>query len=125
MFTRCAVVAVAGLILATTATATSPPRFKLKPGWTKARALANTEMLTNGMAGFSFSRCWVSDGNARLGWRHDSCVGNFSNGGTGRFKVVYTPVSCTKERIVTTVPGLPIQRRIAILSSRSAFRIAC
>jgi len=125
MFTRCAVAAVAGLILATTAAATSPPRFKLKPGWTKARAVANTEMLMNRTEGFSFARCWVSDGNARIGWRHDSCVGNSSQGGTGRFKVVYTPVSCSRERIVTTVPGFPVQRRIGILSRHSAFRIAC
>jgi hypothetical protein len=125
LFTRCAVAAVAGLILATTAAATSPPRFKLKSGWTKARALANTEMLTNRMGGFSFARCWVSDGNARIGWRHDNCVGSYSNGGTGRFKVVYTPVSCTKERIVLTVPGLPTQPRIGSLSVHSAFRIAC
>jgi hypothetical protein len=125
MFTRCAVAAMAALILATAAAATSPPRFKLRPGWTKARALANTEMLTNRTNGFSFARCWVSDGNAKIGWRHDSCVGNTSNGGTGRFKVVYTPVSCTKERVVITIAGLPTQRRIGILSMNSAFRIAC
>jgi hypothetical protein len=125
VFTRCALAILAGLTLATTAAATSPPRFKLKPGWTKARALRNTETLTNRAAGFSFARCWVSDGNAQLGWRHDNCVGNYANGGTGRFKVVYTPVSCTKERVVITVPGLPIQRKIGILSMNSAFRIAC
>jgi hypothetical protein len=122
---RRALAVVAVLTLAASAGATNPPRFKLKPGWTKARALANTATLTNRTPGFSGSQCWVSGGNAQLGWRHDSCVGNYASGGTGRFKVVYTPVSCSKERVVITVPGLLTQRRIGSLSTRSAFRIAC
>jgi hypothetical protein len=39
--------------------------------------------------------------------------------------VVYTPISCTKVRVVTTVPGFPTRRRIGSLSMSSAFRIAC
>jgi hypothetical protein len=125
MLTRVALTGLAVLALVTTAGATNSPRFKLKPGWTKARALANTATLTNRTPGFSGSQCWVSDGNARLGWRHNSCIGIYENGGTGRFKVVYTPISCTKERVVITVPGLVTQRKIGSLSRRSAFRIAC
>lgn len=125
MLTRCAVAGVVALILATTATATSLPRFKLKPGWTKKQALANTTTLTNRMGGFSGALCWMSLGDAQRGWRHGNCVGNYANGGTGRFKVVYTPVSCTSELIVITVPGLPTQRKVRSLSLSSAFRIAC
>ena len=126
MLTRFALTGLAALALVTTAGATSPPRFKLKPGWTKARALTYIETKANRTAGFSGADCWVSDGNARLGWRHGNCVGNYTYGGTPyRVKVVYTPVSCTKERVVLMIPGAPSQRKIVTPPQDGGFRIAC
>jgi hypothetical protein len=123
---RFALAGLAAVALVTTAGATNTLRFKLKPGWTKARALAYTETKANRTAGFSGADCWLSDGNRRLGWRHGNCVGNYTYGGTPyRFKVVYTPISCTKEQFVLTIPGVSSQRKIVTPPRDGGFRIVC
>jgi hypothetical protein len=124
--TKLLLTTLAAVGLTATAGASTPPRFKLKPGWTKARALAYTETKANRTAGFSGADCWLSDGNGRIGWRHGNCVGNYSYAGTTyRFKAVYTPVSCTKERVVITVPGTAAQHKITSPPRDGGFRIAC
>jgi len=127
MLTRFALVALAGLALATpTLAATSAPRFKLKQRWTLRGALTNVERKTNRIAGFSAADCWLSDGNARLGWRHGHCVGNVTyQGRVYRYKTLFTPVSCRRERVVITIPGLTTQRKTVIAPKAGGFRIEC
>lgn len=124
--TRLVRTALAALVLATTAAAASPPRFKLKPRWSKVGALANAERRVNRAVGFSAADCWMSDGDARVGWRHGNCIGKYTYGATTyRFRAVYTPVSCTRERAVITVPGIASQRKVVRAPRAGGFRIAC
>jgi hypothetical protein len=105
---------IAVLALAGTASASTTPRFKLKPGITQAHAVAKLERHVNRMPGFSSADCWMSDGNARIGWRHGSCVGTYSAGlATYRFKATFTPLSCTKIRGVFVAPGMKTERGVS------------
>jgi hypothetical protein len=107
---RTVVAVVAMLFVPASALAQTLPRYALKPGMTLRQSLANGERQINRAAGFSAASCWVYDGNAKLGWRHTACVGNYSYAGTTyRFKVTSTPVSCSRERFTFVVPG--VQRR--------------
>ena len=82
------------------------PRFKLKPGMTLAETLRQVDRKANRTGGFSGADCWVWQGNARIGWRHASCVGTYMYNGTPlRFKATWTPISCTKERVVMVIPS--------------------
>jgi hypothetical protein len=87
------------------------PRYKLKPGTTLATTLRQYERSVNRTVGFSDTSCWMFDGNAKIGWRHASCVGTYNYAGASyRFKVTTTPLSCSKEREVLTVPGVKTWR---------------
>jgi hypothetical protein len=123
---KLAFTAVAALAFAGTAVGSGEPRFKLKPGYTSASALAKVKRTVNRTAGFSGADCWLSDGSARRGWRHGNCVGNYNYVGTTyRFRVTYTPVSCTKERVVIVIPGAKRQVETVKPPKDSGFRIVC
>jgi hypothetical protein len=102
------------LLLSTAATAaTLPPRFMLKPGMTQSQAIRQLNRKANRSAGFSNVDCWMWQGNAKIGWRHSSCVGTYTYGGSPyRFKATITPISCTREKQVFVVPGLKTQTSI-------------
>ena len=105
-----AVIAVLALALVPLASAASAPRFKLKPGITKAQALRRTEQKLNRTAGFSDADCWLYDGNVKIGWRHGACIGTFNYQGTNyRFRATYTPISCSRQRSVITISGVKTQ----------------
>jgi len=87
--------------------ASAPPRFKLRPGVTAQQAVASLKQLASRAPGFSNINCWMWDGNARIGWRHGSCVGNSNYAGTQyRFKGTWTPISCSKLRYTIVIPGV-------------------
>lgn len=100
------------LLLAAPATgASSPARYKLRPGVTLKQALASMKRIAGRAPGFSGIECWMWDGNARRGWRHGSCTGNYNYAGTTyRFKGTWTPISCAKLRYTIVIPGVPTQR---------------
>jgi hypothetical protein len=105
-----AVIAVLALAFVSLASAATAPRFKLKPGITKAQALKRTEQRVNRTAGFSGADCWLYDGNVKIGWRHGACVGTFNYQGTNyRFKATFTPISCSRQRSVIVIPGVKTQ----------------
>jgi hypothetical protein len=89
------------------ATAAGLPRYALKPGVTLRQTLDRFQRDVNRVAGFSGVRCWMYDGNAKRGWRHAACVGNYSyTGATYRFKLTRVPVSCSREKTTLVVPGV-------------------
>jgi hypothetical protein len=102
------------LVAATPATAASSlPRFKLKPGMTQAQAIRQLDRKINRGPGFSNADCWLWQGNARIGWRHSSCVGTLTYAGRAyRFKATTTPISCSREKQVVAIPGLKTQTSI-------------
>ena len=103
-------VVLSALVVPSSVLAQTLPRYALKPGMTLGQSLANGQRQINRAAGFSDATCWVYDGNAKLGWRHTACVGNYSYAGkTYRFKATSTPVSCSRERFTFVVLG--VQRR--------------
>lgn len=110
------VVGVLAGLLSTTAvggvaSAAQGPRFKLRAGLTQAQAIRKTEQKFNRTPGFSNADCWLWDGNARIGWRHGSCVGSFNyQGTTFKLKATYTPISCSRQRAVIVISGLKTQR---------------
>jgi hypothetical protein len=92
------------------ASSPSGPRFKLKPGMTQAQAIRRVEQKFNRTPGFSNADCWMWGGNARIGWRHGSCVATFNyQGTTYGLKATYTPISCSRQRSVIVVSGLRTQ----------------
>lgn len=102
-------------VLATAATSTAAPsiRYKLKPGASLTSSLRQLNRIVNRAAGFSHVDCWMYDGNAKLGWRHGACVGDYTYGGTVyRFKMTSTPVSCSRERQLLVVPGVQRLSRV-------------
>jgi hypothetical protein len=104
------VVAVVGLAVTASATAQGLPRYVVKPGTTLQKTLSNYQRAVNRTAGFSGASCWMYDGNAKIGWRHAACVGNYSYAGTTyRFKVTSVPVSCSREKTTFVVPGVKKQ----------------
>jgi hypothetical protein len=121
-----ALTALAALALSGTALGSGEPWFKLKPGYTPASAIAKVERTANRTTGFSGTDCWLSDGNRRIGWRHGNCVGNYNYAGTTyRFRVTYTPVSCTRERVVIVIPGVKRQVETVKPPRDSGFKIVC
>lgn len=91
----------------------SPPRFKLRAGVSLKQAVGSLKRLANRAPGFSNIDCWMWDGNARIGWRHGSCVGNYNYGGRQyRFKGTWTPVSCSKLRYAIVIPGADTARGV-------------
>jgi hypothetical protein len=102
--------ALAPLLVAVPARATHLPRLKLKPGMTQAQAIRQVNRKIDRAAGFSNADCWLYQGNARIGWRHGACVGTYNYAETPyRFKLIETPISCSRERIVLSARGLKTQ----------------
>jgi hypothetical protein len=100
-------VAVVALMVSAFAMAQGLPRYALKPGMTLRKTLSNFQRETNRVAGLSGVTCWMYDGNAKVGWRHAACVGNYSYAGTTyRFKFTTTPLSCSQEKLTFVVPGV-------------------
>jgi len=107
------ILALVCLLFSTTATAAGLPRFKLKPGMTKAQAIRQLDRKINRTPGFSKADCWLWQGNARIGWRHSSCVGTYTYAGRAiRFKATLTPISCSRQKQVVAVAGLKTQTAI-------------
>jgi hypothetical protein len=103
---RILIAACVAAVAAAPAAASGALRLRLKPGRSLSGALHNMEQSINRRAGFSGVDCWMWDGNARIGWRHGSCVGSYNHDGyTYRFKLTATPVSCTKIRYLIVVPA--------------------
>jgi hypothetical protein len=64
-------------------------------------------MKFNRTPAFSSAHRRLLDGNARIGWRHTSCIGTvIYQGMRYGLKVTYTPVSCSRQRTVLVVAGL-------------------
>jgi hypothetical protein len=121
---RLIIIAVSTFVLATPAGASSDYRFRLKPGNTKAGALRLAERRANRTVGFSGADCWMYDGNVRIGWHHAACVGNYTYNGTAyRFKATWTPISCTKERVVIVIPGQTTQRSTIPVPKNTGFKV--
>jgi hypothetical protein len=109
MRTLRSIIAVAIIALAVAASAIGEPlpRYALKPGVTLHQTISSYQRAMNRTAGFSGARCWMYDGDAKIGWRHAACVGNYSYAGTTyRFKFATVPISCSRERITFVVPGV-------------------
>jgi hypothetical protein len=124
--TKFLLTALTALAISGTALGSGVPRFKLKPGYTPASALAKVERAANRTTGFSGTDCWLSDGNRRIGWRHGNCVGNYNYMGTTyRFRITYTPVSCTRERVAIVVPGVVKHVETVKAPRDSALKIVC
>jgi hypothetical protein len=101
------VAAILTLAVAAGAMAETSPRYTLKPGMTLRQTISSYQRALNRAVGFSGADCWLYDGNAKTGWRHAACVGNYSNAGTiYRFKLTRTPVSCSRERVTFVIPGV-------------------
>ena len=65
---------IACLGIAAPASAANGPRFKPRPGLTQAQAVRKLEQRFNRTPGFSNAHCRLLNGNARIGWRHTSCI---------------------------------------------------
>ena len=101
---------IACLAIAGPASAANGPRLKPRPGLTPAQAVRKLEQKFNRTPAFSSAQCRLLDGNARIGWRHASCIGKVLYQGTRYgLKVTYTPVSCSRQRTVIDVAGLSRQ----------------
>jgi hypothetical protein len=69
-----------------------------------AVALHKEEVRTDNAGPFTATHCFTTDGNARIGWRNISCVGNVNlAGSTYRYKAIYTPAGCSHQTINLTV----------------------
>ena len=110
---RLILIAITALALASTASAATTYTYKLAPGWTQARFERTMTRSVNRTSGISDADCWLYGGNAKTVWRHIACVGTYSESNTGgRFKLTFTPISCSKMRAVTTAPGEKTDTRI-------------
>jgi hypothetical protein len=100
-------VLIACLAIAAPASAANGPRFKPRPGLTQAQAVRKLEQRFNRTPGFSNANCRLLDGNARIGWRHTSCIATVVYQGMRYgLRTTYTPVSCSRQRTVVVVAGL-------------------
>jgi len=99
--------AVFGLAVPASAMAVGSPRYALKPGMTLRQTLSNYQRAINRTVSLSDVTCWMYDGNAKVGWRHGACGGNYSYAGaTYRFKFTTVLISCSRERLTFVASGL-------------------
>jgi hypothetical protein len=102
-------VLLAGLAVVGVAVGASVPRFystNPKP------ALARYELHLDHSGAFTDARCWLTDGNRKIGWRNVECVGNYNHSETTyRYKLVATARSCTRVRETVTVFGVGTVRK--------------
>jgi hypothetical protein len=70
-------------------------------------------MVDNG--GYSHADCTLHGGSQGSGWRHIRCTGKVEDGGVAyRFKLVTTPLSCSRLGEAFTIPGVGTRKKTVI-----------
>jgi hypothetical protein len=110
--TLASAVLLTALVFAGIAAASSgKPRFYSK--YPKLE-VAKFELMVD-IGGYTHADCSLYSGNQRLGWRHIRCVGRVDKSGVAyRFKLVTTPLSCSRLGEVFTIPGVGTRKKTVI-----------